>query len=307
MSDPSNTNTPETTQQALKNSVFAAKEAQQNAANASKEHNPDEVVTREAYAKKAFNIEIPVDIIPLPTKGTVYPSNHPFHNLSEVEYRGMTVREEDILTSQALIKKGTVINELIRACLMDKSVDVTSLLAGDRNALMIAIRASGYGPIYKPSLTCPKCEHQNHLSVDLGTLGIKSLEIEPKIPGENLFEFVLPSSKHTVCFKFLTGSDEEEIVAQMNARKKKGIQISNIVSSRLMSSIVSVNETTDRAFIARYIDSMRAYDSSELRNYIDLHEPGVDMRIDFTCSQCDYYEEVALPMDASFFWPNAKR
>lgn len=307
MSDPSNTNTPESAQQALKNSVFAAKEAQHNSPGTSKEHNPEEVVSRETYAKKTFNIEIPVDIIPLPTKGTVYPSNHPFHNLSEVEYRGMTVREEDILTSQALIKKGTVINELIRACLMDKSVDVTSLLAGDRNALMIAIRASGYGPIYKPSLACPKCEHQNHLAVDLGSLGIKNLDLAPKVPGENLFEFTLPSSGHTVCFKFLTGSDEEEIVAQMTARKKKGIQISNIVSSRLMSSIVSVNGNSDRAFVARFIDSMRAYDSSELRNYIDIHEPGVDMRIDFSCTNCDYYEEVALPMDASFFWPNAKR
>jgi hypothetical protein len=72
----------------------------------------------------------------------VYASGHPLHNCETVEYRAMTAKEEDILMSQALNKRGTVIAELIKSCLINKDIDVSTLLSGDRNALMIAIRAS---------------------------------------------------------------------------------------------------------------------------------------------------------------------
>ena len=294
--------------QALKNSVFAARAAHEGAVASSTEGpRPDAPISRVQYAKSEFGFEIPVDIIPLPSKGSVYPVGHPFHNQDSVEYRGMTVREEDILTSAALIKKGTVINELIKACLIKKDVDVASLLSGDRNAIMIAIRASGYGRIYSPSFSCPKCETTANLNIDLAELGIKNLDIDPCIHGENMFNFTLPQSKFEVTFKFLTGADEEEIVSQMTARKKKGMQLSNLISTRLKSSLVAINGNRDRTAIAKFSEIMPAGDSSALRNFIDDHEPGVDMTIEFTCDSCEHYEEVGIPMDASFFWPNAKR
>jgi hypothetical protein len=296
--------------QALKNAVFAAKAAHENVANAQQPSAgtpSDAFVSREQYAKSELGFDIPVDLIPLPSNGSVYPKGHGFHNCEAVEFRGMTVREEDILTSQALIKKGTVINELIKACLIKKDVDVSSLLSGDRNALMIAIRASGYGRIYSPSYTCPKCEHVTNVNIDLAELGIKRLEIEPTIPGENMFDFDLPRSKHTVTFRFLTGSDEEEIIAQMNTRKKKGIQNSNLISTRLKSSIVAIDGKRDKTNIARFAELMPAMDSSTLRQYIDQHEPGIDMTFEFNCENCEHYEEVGIPMDASFLWPNAAK
>lgn len=254
-----------------------------------------------------FSVQIPVDAIPLPSKGLVYPANHAFFGKDSVEIRGMTTREEDILTSAALIKKGTVINELIKACLIDRSVDVTSLLSGDRNALMIAIRATGYGATYSPSITCPACETKNELKVNLGDLKIKNLTIEPVSQGQNMFSYRLKNEKDVVTFRFLTGSDEEEILAQASMRKKKGIATSNLVTSRLLASIVAINGITDRNIVAQFVNVCPAHESNSLRRFIDDHEPGVDMAVDFSCHNCEHYEEVALPMDASFFWPNSKR
>ena len=57
----------------------------------------------------------------------------------QVEIKYMTAREEDILTSRALIKKGTVLSELVRSCLIDKSIDPEMLISGDRNAIMTAL------------------------------------------------------------------------------------------------------------------------------------------------------------------------
>jgi len=219
----------------------------------------------------------------------------------------MTAKEEDILMSQALIKRGTVITELIKSCLINRDIDVQSLLSGDRNALMIAIRAPGYGNIYEPQYSCPSCEFKNDLQIDLNQLGIKPLTLEPVVPAGNLFNFNLPVSKKTITFKFLTGREEEEIVNETEIRKKKGLLNSNLITSRLLRSIVAIDGNDNKSLVSRFVQYMPARDSLLLREHIDTHEPGVDMKVEFRCSSCDHFEEVALPMGPTFFWPNFKR
>ena len=70
-----------------------------------------------------FGFEVPVETVPLPSGGKCYDEDHPLHGKETVEIRAMTAREEDILTSRALIKKGTVISHLIKSCMIDKRVD----------------------------------------------------------------------------------------------------------------------------------------------------------------------------------------
>ena len=162
--------------------------------------------------KADFGLDIPQEIVPLPSSGKVYPPDSSLHAAELVEIRAMTAKEEDILTSRALLKKGTVVTELIRSCLIDKTINPLDLLSGDRNALMISIRITGYGPEYSVEMECPECAVKSPHSFNLGALPIKRLEIEPSIPGTNVFEFLLPYSKKTVRFKFMTGRDEEEII-----------------------------------------------------------------------------------------------
>ena len=64
-----------------------------------------------------FGYEVPVESVPLPSRGVVYSTDSPLYGKETVDIRAMTAREEDILTSRALIKKGTVITHLIKSCL----------------------------------------------------------------------------------------------------------------------------------------------------------------------------------------------
>lgn len=287
----------------LRNAMLAAQAAVQGA-TPMQEGVP---LNQQQYARQELGVEIPVDAVPLPSRGLVYPQGHPLHGAESVEYRSMTAKEEDILMSQALIKRGTVITELIKSCLINKDIDVTTLLSGDRNALMIAIRASGYGSIYEPVTNCPSCDFKNEMQIDLNQLSIKPLAIEPAGVGINAFDFKLPNSKKTVTFKFLNGKEEEEIISEMETRKKKGLLNSNLVTSRLLRSIVAIDGNENRSLISRFVQYMPARDSLELREYINKHEPGVNMKVDFRCTSCDHFEEVALPLGANFFWPNYKR
>lgn len=257
--------------------------------------------------KAEFGLDIPVEVVPLPSAGKVYPSEHSLHLSDKVEIRAMTAREEDILTSQALLKKGTVITELIKSCLVDKSVNPVDLLTGDRNALMVAIRITGYGAEYDAEIECSECSTKSKQQFDLAALPIQSLDIDPVSPGQNVFEFKLPHSKKVVKFKFMSGRDEEEIAATQARQKKLGMATDSTVTTNLLYSIVSIDGIEDRSKIASFVKMMPARDSLALRNYIRDNEPGVLMKQEVTCPSCGHIEEVNMPIGVSFLWPSARR
>ena len=219
----------------------------------------------------------------------------------------MTAREEDILTSRALLKKGTVITELLKSCLVDRSVNPADLLGGDRNALMVAIRITGYGPDYNAEIECQECSTKSPHEFNLAELPVRRLSIDPVMPGTNLFEFSLPKSKKLVKFRFLTGRDEEEMVTMADKQKKLGLSTESNVTNNLMHAIVSIEGIEDRGKIANFIKMMPAMDSLALRNYIKDHEPGVIMKQETSCPSCGHTEEVAMPLGVNFLWPQAGR
>ena len=257
--------------------------------------------------KADFGLDIPQEIVPLPSSGKVYPPDSSLHAAELVEIRAMTAKEEDILTSRALLKKGTVVTELIRSCLIDKTINPLDLLSGDRNALMISIRITGYGPEYSVEMECPECAVKSPHSFNLGALPIKRLEIEPSIPGTNVFEFLLPYSKKTVRFKFMTGRDEEEIMVLGEKQKKLALGTESTVTTNLLYSILSIEGIEDRSKISNFIKAMPARDSLALRNYIKDNEPGITMKQDTTCNSCGHSEEVTMPLGVTFLWPSSGR
>lgn len=257
--------------------------------------------------KADFGLDVPQELVPLPSNGKVYSQDSSLHGVELVEIKAMTAREEDILTSRALLKKGTVITELIKSCLIDKSVNVLDLLSGDRNALMVAIRITGYGPEYAVELECPECNVKSPHEFNLAELPIKRLEIEPVIPGANLFEFMLPLSKKNVKFKFMTGRDEEEMMVLAEKQKKLGLPSDNNVTTSLLYSIQSVDGIDDRSKISNFVKNMPARDSLALRNFMRDHEPGIVMKQETTCSACGHSEEVSMPLGVTFLWPSTGR
>lgn len=263
------------------------------------------MISQAAQLKSDFGFEIPAEVVPLPSSGLVYPVGSSLYSKDTVEIKAMTAKEEDILTSRALLKKGTVITELIRSCLVDKTVNPLDLLAGDRNALMVAIRITGYGHEYDVELECGECGSKFKGEFNLAELPVKPLTIEPLETGRNLFAYTLPVSKKNVKFKFLTGLDEEEISRYADRTKKLNIGSESNVTTNLLFSIVEVEGITDRNKIGLFVKNMPAKDSQLLRNYIREAEPGIVMKQEVTCSSCGHTEEVNMPLGASFLWPSA--
>lgn len=256
-------------------------------------------------AQQAAMSGVPTDSVTLPSRGKVYPADSSLHLATHLDIRMMTAREEDILTSRALLKQGKAISTLLTACLMDKSIDCDSMLMGDRNAILTAIRISGYGHEYTISATCPACsEDVKEYTFDLSKLPLKMLDVDPITPGVNLFSYKLPSGMN-VTFKLMTGADERELQKAADNRKKSGIVgLENNVTSRLMSQVVSIDDETDRARIERIIMTLPAGESRALRRYMDDIAPSVDMTQTMTCPLCGEDTEVDVPFGTEFFWPS---
>lgn len=282
---------------ARKNEIFAGNQATTQRAA------PIEGVMRQDVLKE-LGWEVPVDVAPLPSQGVVYPKSSGLHGKQSVEIKSMTAKEEDILMSRAYNKMGTTITELIRSCLIDKTFDPADLLIGDRQALIVAIRVTGYGQDYKCDVNCGACDKRGTDTFDLSTLEVENIKVDPVTPGVNEFEVILPISKKRVIIKFMTGRDEEELSTTVERRRKIfGDQAENTITSRLAHQIISIDGVTDKNKINMFAINMPARDSKFLRDFVSKNEPGLKMRVPYRCSHCGETSEVALPLGANFFWP----
>ncbi len=160
--------------------------------------------------KEEFNWEIPIENVPLPSQGLIYSPDTKLFNAEMLKIKSMTAREEDILSSPAYIKDGIAVQKVIESCLIDKGINVQDMILGDRNALMISIRITGYGSSYDVLHNCRNCSANNEVHVGLDELEINRMKIQPVSQGKNLFEFKLPVTGKTIQFKFLTGHDDKE-------------------------------------------------------------------------------------------------
>ena len=120
--------------------------------------NPQEIANNPAeYARKVAaqkaseydqmaGFSVPRDYVMLPSKGRIYPTDSPLHNLEEIEVRHLTAADEDILTSRALLRSGKAIDTMLANVIMNKSINVNDFISGDKNAILTFLRITGSSP-----------------------------------------------------------------------------------------------------------------------------------------------------------------
>lgn len=252
----------------------------------------------------SLNFIVPTEYIDLPSKGRFYPVEHPLHGKDTIEVKQMTAKEEDILTSRSLLKKGVALDKLIESLLVNKNINPDSLTVEDRNAIIVSARISGYGPEYNTMVTCPSCNTKSKFSFDLSQK-LPSSEDEEASPDFQLnergqFQIELPVTKWKVVCRALNGYDEKKIF-QSNEVKKKSLGDSTLVE-QFKLLIVSIQGVTDPDTLQTAIMSLPAGDSRFLRKTYSQIVTPLDLKQTFTCSSCEYEADMEVPLSADFFW-----
>jgi len=251
-------------------------------------------------------IDIPKEIVKLPSGGKLYPVDSPLHE-GEVEIYALTAHGEDLLTTRSFLKRGVVLDKLIQGAIVNRMINIDDMLLGDTNVIMVAYRITGYGPNYSVEVECPNCGEKNERTFNLSEMPLIPLGAEPIAEGVNKFEFMLPISKRRVYFKLLTKREDKQVTEIVDASKKATDGIERNVTARLFASIISINDEEDRTKLRMLIDTMPAGDSLALREYIQDVEPGIDLYGELECKNCGEKREVEVPLSASFFWPGLVR
>ena len=240
--------------------------------------------------------KFPTEIIDLPSKGLLYPKDSPLSS-GKIEMKYMTAKEEDILTNQNYITRGTVIDKLIQALVVDKSIKYGDILAGDKNVLLVAARILGYGENYEFEYNGEK-----H-TVDLSKLDNKPIDDSLFETGKNEFTYSLPTSGKNITFKLLTHQDDLDIDQEIKGLKKVNKDSSAEMSTRLKYIIQSVDGKVDQKTIRNFVDNeFLARDARAFRNYYASIQPDLDLTF---YPENGPEEGVDIPIGINFLWPDA--
>lgn len=242
------------------------------------------------------DLSIGFDNVKLPSGGKFYRNKQ-----SEIVVEYLTSKDEDILTTPALIENNTLFDVLLKNKIKSKGVDVDELLTGDKNAILMFLRASSYGKDYDVTVVDPFTNREFKSKVDLTRFVYKNVTLEPD---ENLlFNCELPFRKKLVKFRLLSDSELKKVIKLAeNRREASGTAYIEILSMRLKSSIVSVDGNKDRNYINKFVDAMPAGDSLALRRKIEEATPMVDMSYEFT-SPAGYTFKTEVSIGYDFFFP----
>ena len=263
-----------------------------------------------AAPPEGFSFVVPTEHVALPSEGRYYPEGHPLHGADSIEVKQMTAKEEDILTSRSLLQKGLALDRLISSLIVDKSISADSLLVGDRNAIIIAARISGYGEEYNTKVTCPSCSTEQRFSFDIsdpnvhygGSIEREDIVVTEVTHGE--FEVDLPVSKFKITFGLMTGGEERAYMSQMEKNKKSNKAERN-VTMQLMTIIRAVNGIDPGEHKRYIVDNLPSRDSRHLRMAYRIASPSVDLIEYFECSECSHAADMEVPLSADFFWPDS--
>ena len=223
----------------------------------------------------------------------------------------MPTKEEEILPSHPRLNKGVALDRLLSSLMLDKTIDPGTLLVGDKNAMLIQARKTGYGSDYKTQLTCPSCGAQETLNYDLnecqiyegGTSDDTLKELGALSTDRLTFRVTLPMTKVEAEVRLMYGYDEAEIVRKQRS-KVRNKDLNSAMTDNLKRIVIALNGIEERAQVETFLEKMPAADARYLRKAVAQLTPTTKMMLDFDCSSCSHSDELEVPITANFFWPD---
>lgn len=186
------------------------------------------------------------DVIPLPSNGECYP-----HKISRIPVAYLTAADENIYTSPNMYRDGKVIDTILKRKILDKRFDVESLCSGDRDAIILWLRATGYGSMFPCSAVNPQNGKQYDTTVDLSKL--KYYDFDLKGDENGFFEYK-DGLGNVFKFKYLTNDEKNELrdIVFENESLSKILDIKNGID--LIEKVVLEFEEYDE-----YVDALENF------------------------------------------------
>lgn len=248
---------------------------------------------------KMDNYTGPTEVIDLPSKGLVYPKDNPLSS-GQVRMKYMTAKEEDILTSETLLRDGTVIDKLLESMIVDP-INLDDLIIGDKDWLMIAARVLGYGSEYKFTIKDPYSNNEQTETIDCTQIEFKEID-ESIYNNENRFSYTLPKSGKNIEFQLMTTATEKKVDLELKKRKFKKDNIDHSLSIRTRHLILSIDGETDPIKIEKDFNQWIVLDLKAFRRHLAEIQPGPDLDYMLVSEKTGGEKQIKIPFGSEFFW-----
>ena len=238
------------------------------------------------------------DVIPLPSGGMLYKNKK-----KAIRIAYMSTADENILTSPNLLSSGQFLEIFINRKILEPDLRYRDLVEGDRNAIMLWLRATGYGNMYPVVI---EDENGTPFETDIDLNEIKTIELSKTPDVNGHFEYKLPVSGLMVKFKLLTVGESEDIAERVEYEVETlKLPVNNTNTYTLAKQLVSINGDESLETVQAFSENMRVGDAIGLREYIDSIDCGVDLRITVGTPGGGSVSTF-LPLNLKFFWPNVR-
>lgn len=151
------------------------------------------------------------DILPLPSKGECYS-----HKKNRIPVAYLTAADENIIASPNMYRDGKIIDTILERKILDKDIKVEDLCKGDRDAIVLWLRATGYGTDYPILATNPQTKKEYQINVKLDTFKYYPFNLKGD---ENGYFDYTTSNGDLIKFKYLSIKEDsvlkDKILAQM--------------------------------------------------------------------------------------------
>lgn len=195
------------------------------------------------------------DSIPLPSKGECY-----VNKINKIPVSYLTAYDENIIVSPNLYRDGTFIDYLLKAKILNPAVSPDDLLPGDRDAIILWLRATGYGNEFPVTVTDNETGKDFDTIIDLSKIEYKDFNL---VGDENgWFKFTLPVSKDEVKFSFLTYGEIKKLneIEESEDIALKREEIKAISDKILRYKKEDLNKTITKQFGKRIDEAIHILD-----------------------------------------------
>lgn len=178
------------------------------------------------------------DMIPLPSNGECYK-----HKKSRVPVAYLTAADENIITAPNMYRDGKILDVILRRKILDNDFNVDDLCAGDRDAILLWLRATSYGDDFPIVASHPETRKQYNTTIKLSDF--KYNEFKLKSDENALFEFKT-NNGDIIKFKYLTHGDEQSLIEETTANTTNKDKFDIVKCCKNIKEILSeINDISD--------------------------------------------------------------
>ena len=209
------------------------------------------------------------DVIPLPSNGMCYPATSPLR-CGRIPVAYLTAADENIISSPNAYRDGKLLDIILERKVLDKRINVNDLSSGDRDAIILWLRATSYGEDFPINATNPQTGKQYAVTIKLSQFGYKDFDLEGDENG--LFSYTT-SNEDEIKFKFFTNGDEEVL---------RNVITSQITDTNKIEILKNLNYITDALNRIEFSDeekSMLTEDIDEIKDIVGTDIPEVDENV----------------------------